>query len=58
MKHIIDQLIVISSTYFFKLLKLSIPELIQSVSVPFLHSAQAHVTDAVTHLSHIQQSWA
>ena len=45
-------------TYLFKLFKLSIAELIQSVRMSFLHSAQSHVTDAVTHLTYIQQGWA
>lgn len=42
-------------TYFFKLFKLSIAEFVQSVCVSFLHSAQSHITDTVTHFTHIQE---
>ena len=41
------------STYFVQLFKLSIAELIQSVCVSFLHSAQSHVADSITHFTHI-----
>ena len=39
-----------------KLLKLGLSEVAQCVRVTFLDLAQAHVADAVTHLSHIQKS--
>lgn len=43
------------SPYLCELSELGLSELWQSVGVALLHLTQSHVTDAMTHLTHIQQ---
>ena len=42
-------------TYVIELVELSFPELRQCVGAILVDLAQTHLTDAVTHLTHIQQ---
>lgn len=41
------------TTYFLKLLELSIPEFFQGVGVSLFNPAQTHVTDTIAHFPHI-----